>query len=185
MIDVIEITIEEFKENIYNKYVKLFPEEEQREWKKIEDTYKKGIEKLYKITLENKTIGFFMLERLDNNYPFYLDYFAIFDEFQSKGYGTKAIQKLLNKTIVNNGLIAEIEKEDMKNPVTIKRLEFYKRLGFEKVESEYLLYNVVYEPIINIGANKYDKEKIDCIFFEYYRNNCGKEEIKNRCKIIK
>ena len=41
MIDIIEITIEEFKDNIYNKYIKLFPEEEQREWKKIEDTYKK------------------------------------------------------------------------------------------------------------------------------------------------
>lgn len=34
MIDVIEITIEDFKENIYNEYVKLFPKEEQRDWKK-------------------------------------------------------------------------------------------------------------------------------------------------------
>ena len=50
MIDVIEITIEEFKDNIYAEYIKLFPEEEQREWSKIEDTYKKGIEKCYKIT---------------------------------------------------------------------------------------------------------------------------------------
>ena len=104
MIDVIEITIEEFKEKIYNKYIKLFPEEEQREWKKIEDTYKKEIEKFYKVTLENQIIGFFMLERLNNNYPFYLDYFAIFEEFQSKGYGTKAIQELLDKIIGNNGL---------------------------------------------------------------------------------
>lgn len=86
MIDVIEITIKEFKDNIYNEYIKLFPAEEQREWKKIEDTYKNGIEKFYKITLKNQTIGFFMLERLNSDYPFYLDYFAIFDEFQSKGY---------------------------------------------------------------------------------------------------
>ena len=185
MIDVIEITIEEFKDNIYNKYIKLFPEEEQREWKKIEDTYKKGIERFYKITLENKNIGFFMLERLNNNYPFYLDYFAIFDKFQSKGYGTKAIQRLLDKIIIDKGLIAEIEKEDLKNSDTIRRAEFYKRLGFEKVKSEYLLYNVVYEPIIYLDKNKYNKEKIDEIFFDYYKNNCGEEEIKNKCKIIK
>lgn len=185
MIDVIEITIEEFKEKIYNKYIKLFPEEEQREWKKIEDTYKKEIEKFYKVTLENQIIGFFMLERLNNNYPFYLDYFAIFEEFQSKGYGTKAIQELLDKIIGNNGLIAEIEKEDIKAPITIKRLEFYRRLGFKKVESEYLLYNVVYVPIIHFNTNKYNKKMIDEIFFDYYKNNCGEEKIKNRCKIIK
>ena len=50
--------------------------------------------------------------------------------------------------IIDNGLIAEIEKEDLKNSDTIRRAEFYKRLGFEKVKSEYLLYNVVYEPKI-------------------------------------
>ena len=45
MIDVVEITINEFKENIYDKYIKLFPEDEQRNWGKIEKTYKDGIEK--------------------------------------------------------------------------------------------------------------------------------------------
>lgn len=34
MIDVVEITINEFKENIYDKYIKLFPEDEQRNWGK-------------------------------------------------------------------------------------------------------------------------------------------------------
>ncbi len=35
MVDVIEITINEFKEKIYDRYIKLFPEDEQREWRKI------------------------------------------------------------------------------------------------------------------------------------------------------
>ena len=30
MIDVVGITINEFKENIYDKYIKLFPEDEHR-----------------------------------------------------------------------------------------------------------------------------------------------------------
>ena len=108
MLDIIEITIDEFKNNIYGKYVKLFPENEQREWVKIEETYKKGIEKFYKIVLKNEIIGFFMLEKLNDNYPFYLDYFAIFEEFQNKGYGSKSIEKLIDKIVCNNGLIAEI-----------------------------------------------------------------------------
>lgn len=42
MMDVIEITLNEFKEDIYAKYIRLFPEDEQRDWKKIERTYKDG-----------------------------------------------------------------------------------------------------------------------------------------------
>ena len=144
MIDIIEITINEFKNNIYDKYIQLFPENEQRQWVKIEKTYKKNIEKFYKIVLKNEIIGFFMLEKLNDNYPFYLDYFAIFKEFQNKGYGSKSITKLIDKIIGNKGLIGEIEKESTKNPFTIKRFNFYSKLGFKKIDSEYLLYKSVH-----------------------------------------
>ena len=119
-----------------------------------------------------------MLEKLNDDYPFYLDYFAIFNEFQNKGYGTKAIQILTNKIVNNNGLIAEIESENK------DKLEFYKRLGFNKTGSEYLLYDVLYTPITNINKN-ISKEKMDIIFFNYYKTNCGEHDIKTKCKIIK
>lgn len=184
MIDVVEITLNEFKEDIYAKYIRLFPEDEQRDWEKIERTYKNGIEKFYKILLKDITIGFFMLEKISDNYPFYIDYFAIFNEFQNKGYGTKAMQILENKITDSNGLIAEIEKENINNPITIRRFEFYKRLGFNKIGSEYLLYDVLYTPIINI--NKIiDKRNMDIIFFDYYKTNCGELDVKTKCKIIK
>lgn len=185
MIDIIEITINEFKNSIYDKYIKLFPENEQREWKKIERTYEKGIEKFYKIVLKNKIIGFFMLEKLNDNYPFYLDYFAIFKEFQNRGYGSKSIVKLIDKIVGSNGLIGEIEKESTKNPITIERFKFYSKLGFKKFDSEYLLYNVIYTPIIYINSNSIIKEKIDKIFFDYYLENCGEKEMKSNCQIIK
>ena len=107
MVDVIEITIEEFKKDIYSRYEKLFPPEEQREWKNVEDTYKKGVEKFYKITEKGQTVGFFMLEKLDDNHPFYLDYFAIFEEFQNSGYGTDAIKVLLEKIVNRDKDISE------------------------------------------------------------------------------
>jgi len=185
MIDVIEITIEEFKNEIYNKYTKLFPRAEQRNWNKIVNTSNMGIEKFYKIIYENKTIGFFLLEKISDEYPFYLDYFAIYKEYQNKGYGTKAIQTLLSKIINNSGLIAEIEKECEDNPITIKRFEFYKRLGFKKIESEYLLYNVYYNPIVYCEFGKINKEKYDRIFFDYYLINCGETEVKNNCKTVR
>ena len=184
MIDVVEITIEEFKENIYDKYIKLFPENEQRSWSKIEHTYSNGIEKFYKILYGNETIGFFLLEKINDDYPFYLDYFAIYQGYQNKGYGTVALKILLSKIVTNKGLIAEIEKECDENPTTIRRFEFYKKLGFKIIESEYLLYNVYYNPIVYCKSENMDKEKYDRIFFDYYLINCGENEVKNNCNII-
>ncbi len=185
MIDVIEITIEEFKKDIYDKYIKLFPKDEQRNWNKIVNTSNSGIEKFYKIIYENRTIGFFLLEKINDEYPFYLDYFAIYKEYQNQGYGTKAINILLSKIINNKGLIAEIEKECEGNLSTIKRFEFYKRLGFKKIESEYLLYNVYYNPIVYCEFENINKEKYDRIFFDYYIINCGENEVKKNCRITK
>ena len=40
MMDVIEITLNEFKEDIYAKYIRLFPKDEQRDWKKQKELIK-------------------------------------------------------------------------------------------------------------------------------------------------
>ena len=182
---IIEIDIKEFEEKIYNEYINLFPDEEQREWDKIQISYQRGIEKFYKIVENDMIIGFFMLEKLEENYPYYLDYFGIFKQFQNKGYGTKAIKMLLSKIIGNEELYIEIEKENEENKVTIKRAEFYKKLNFKRVESEYLLYNVLYTPYIYTQNGEVNKEKVDEIMFNYYIMNCGNEEIQKKCKIVK
>ena len=180
-----EIELKEFEEKIYNEYVKLFPEEEQREWEKIKSAYKNGLEKFYKITENELVIGFFMIEKIDDNSPYYLDYFGIFKKFQNKGYGTKSIKMLLDEIIRNEELYIEIEKEDEENPNTIKRAEFYKRLNFKKIESEYLLYNVLYTPYVYSKNNIINKDNVDKIMFKYYFMNCGEEEIKANCKKVK
>ena len=182
MLDILEIGMEEFANHIYYKYVNLFPKEEQREWNEIETTYYKGIEKFYKIVLNHKTIGFFMLEKLGNDYPFYLDYFAIFEEYQNLGYGTKAIKMLLNRIITNQGVICEIEKENVKNPMTIKRFHFYEKLGFKKFESNCILCNMLYTPIVRCSLKNARREKFDEILFDYYKANCSVNKAKKRYK---
>lgn len=181
--EIIEIDINEFEKDIYNEYIELFPEEEQREWDKIQKAYENKIEKFYKIVSNNMTVGFFMLEKIDDNSPYYLDYFGIFKKHQNKGIGTQSIQKLLEK-VGEEGLYIEIEKEDTKNDITLRRAEFYKKLGFKRIDSEYLLYNVLYTPYIYTKTNV-TKEEVDKVMFEYYIINCGKKEIKNNCKQIK
>ena len=183
MIEILEIDIEEFEDKIYEIYTNLFPEEEQRDWRKIKVAYINGLEKFYKIVVDNLVIGFFMLESNGKDYPFYLDYFGIFKEYQNKGYGTQAIKKLLSDIVGNSGLCIEIEKEDTLNPITLKRAKFYENLGFKKVNSEYLLYSVLYTPYVyNYTC---EKEKVDKVIFDYYKLNCGEEAVKINCKLIK
>lgn len=184
LLDIKEILIEEFENNIYQKYVMLFPEEEQREWEKIKNAYNNGIEKFYKITLNSKTIGFFMIESIQGE-PCYIDYFAIYSEYQNKGYGSKAIKKLLCDFYQENDICLEIEKENKMYPITIKRANFYKRLGFKKVNSEYLLYNVLYTPYVYTHSDNIDKEYIDKTMFKYYNINCGEKEVNKKCRIVK
>ena len=64
-------------------------------------------------------------------------------------------------------------------------LQKAEKMGFKKVASEYLLYNVLYTPIVNIKSNNIDKNQIDKIFFDYYKTNCGELGVKKNCKLIK
>ena len=181
MIKIKRITIEEFENNIYDKYVNLFPEEEQRDWDKVKKTYEAGLERFYAICLENDTtIGFFMLEKL-NNHPFYLEYFAIFDEYQNMGFGEASLRLLLKLVVMDKGIIGEIEKINDNKPDTIRRLKLYEKIGLKKSESEYIVTGVWYNAISNF---KCSKEKLDNYFFDYYKLNFG-ADYKDKCKIIK
>lgn len=184
MIKLIKIDIKEFEEKIYEEYIKLFPEEEQRDWENIKNSYNKGIEKFYKIVKNNTIIGFIMLEKICDTYPYYMDYFAIFKRYQNKGYGTQAIKQLLIEIGSNQELFIEIEKEEESNYITMKRAKFYERLGFKKVKSEYLLYGILYTPYIYTKNDNVNKKRVDKIMFDYYIINCGKEAVQNNCKLI-
>ncbi len=67
MINIVKISIEEFEYEIYSKYKKIFPSAERRKWSKIKKSYNEGIERFYKVELNEKTIGFIMLENVINN----------------------------------------------------------------------------------------------------------------------
>ena len=67
----------------------------------------------------------------------------------------------------------------------MRRAKFYENLGFENIESEYLLYDVYYVPYVYMPEKMTFKENINRIMFDYYLMNCGEEQVKERCKIIR
>lgn len=183
MIDVREITIEDFEKDIYDRYTKLFTKEEQRDWNTITVAYRNGIEKFYGIYDDNNLVGFFALERI-KNYPYYLDYFAIFDEHQSKGYGSKSIKILLENIIKDDGLLGEIEKVDDNDSSTVRRWKFYEKLGFKKFDTLFFFNGTTFELIIYPNDYKVEGIELANMLYEYYEVNIGEDETKKNCKII-
>ncbi len=55
----------------------------------------------------------------------YLEYFAILPELRGKGYGTRILRYLRN----NNYTIV-LEIDPLRNELSVRRLQFYERLGF-------------------------------------------------------
>lgn len=191
MLKLISIDFKEFKKNIYHYYVELFPEDERKSLKNIENNYLKGITKLVSIMDDNITIGFLIYNTLEGNKYVQLDYFAIFKEFQNKKNGTQAIKAFKENSKEYNGIYGEVEKaglglDETENNKRERRIKFWKNLGFELFDFDLELFDVIYSPcILKIKDIKLDYDEVMKSAFEIYEALLGKEKVKKRCKIIR
>ena len=111
------------KKNVYIKYVEecygQWDEIVQKEYfKKFISTYKKN---LYIIKIENKAIGFYNAEKLEDG-SYEIGNICIIPEYQGKGIGTDILKSKLEKH-KNKDIKIQFFKQ---NPVG----KLYKRLGF-------------------------------------------------------
>lgn len=164
------IDINEFKENIYSYYQKIFPKEERKPLKMIIDSYNKGLTKIIKILNNTTLIGFMIINRVKKNGYAVMDYFAILPQYRNRGFGTKALKLLTEQEKNTNGIFIEIEKiglgkDKEENMVRERRKNFYEKIGFKKLKFDLLLYNVIFMPYIfsniEINENFIIKEIID------------------------
>lgn len=188
MVDLVEITIKEFKKNIYPEYKKLFPSSERKPYHIIKKLVNKSICNILKIVNDNEIIGFFILNTV-NNYV-QIDYFAIFEQYQSKGYGTQALKELQIKYENSKGLFIEIEKiglgtTDVENTLRQRRYSFYSRLGFKALDFDLLLYGVIYTPCCYNFADINNKQLAINTLFNFYYLIHKKKIIDKFCKVIK
>ena len=68
--ELININFKEFREDVYQKYIEIFPEEERKTLETIERNYNKNITRFIKIAEENKLIGFFNSRTETHSIPF-------------------------------------------------------------------------------------------------------------------
>lgn len=186
-----EINYKEFKKDVYTRYLELFPQNERKSLWIIRSNMKKGIMKILKIIEQDKFVGFMMINNINDNKYIQLDYFAILPEYQSKGYGSKAILELKEKNKNKKAIFIEVEKEgygetEEENHIRKKRIKFYERLGFIKTKYDLELFKVLYSAyVVPINNQEIDQEELIKDIFEIYNKIAGKKMVKKFCKVIK
>lgn len=189
--ELLEVNITEFNKLVYPEYLRLFPKLERKPYKVLERTIIENIAKALKIVVNNKFVGFFIVNTLKNNSIVQLDYFAILPEYQSKGYGSKAINLLKEKYVNSDGIFIEIEKvgigeNEEENIIREKRSKFYERLGFYKLNFDINMYTVIYSTYLLPNTDKKDilEERIIENIFEIYNAILGEKRVKSNIKVI-
>ncbi len=118
-------------DTVYSKMTSAFPYEERRDSFDEKECLKDSRFRLLSLYDDNTAVGFTALWVLDGFV--FLEHIAIDEDKRSCGYGSRAIE--LMKETFNLPIILEAEA-----PVTeqqIKRIAFYKRLGFTVNDYDY------------------------------------------------
>lgn len=191
MIELVAIDIERFKEKIYPKYLKLFPASERKSYKQLVSAFNKGVLNIIEIMLDEKSIGFFIINSIKGNKYLQVDYFAIFAKFQGKGYGKQAINKLKQISREYRGIFIEVEKlglgsDEKENILRQRRMDFYTKLGFIPLNYDFNLFNVVFTPMVLNTYKELDEEDVivqDVI--KIYYEILGGKIFKTNCSIEK
>lgn len=190
MLKLKKIDLKEFKKDVYDDYCLLFPKEERKNYMLLKKNYSDKILNIYKIEDDEEYIGFMMFNSIYDSKILQFDYFGIKPQYQSMGYGSKAIKLLKNYMIDYDCIYGEVEKLGLgitkeENNLRKKRVKFYENLGFYKLNCDLELYKVIYTPICLVLNKKMNDEKIIDDAFKIYNSILGEYKTKRNCKIIK
>lgn len=181
------IDIKTFKNEIYKYYKQLFPSDERKPFKLLKKSYKLNRCKFLEIFSNNVLIGFMIINIVDGISFIQLDYFAIFPEYQNKGYGTNSLKLLKEFFCDYIGLLGEVETIGYGSTVKdnenrIRRKKFYEKLGFIFLNYEFTLFNVKYTPcVFYFKKEKLEEEQIVKEMFELYNNLLGEKKVIKNC----
>lgn len=190
MVELKEIDFVEFERDVCKQYEELFPEEERQPLLLLKRLFEEGTIKFVKIMDEEINVGFLIYATTLNNPYVWLDYFAIYKEFQNKQYGTKAIKVFKNFFKGFDGIYGEIEKVGLgeteeENRIREKRLNFWENLGFELLNIDMNLFDVVFSScVLKLNDIKRENSEILKYGFGLYEAVMGKVEIEKNCFVI-
>ena len=125
-------------EEIYSDMQKQFPPEEMKTYPEYNTLLASGDYKTGLVFDDDNLIGYILY--LEKDF-IWVDYIAVLKKFHSKGYGGKILNALFEKYSHLKGCYFEVEPEDENYPQTIRRMNFYKKLGCSELDFVYYFPN--------------------------------------------
>lgn len=149
---------------IYEDMKLQFPTRELKSYWHFEKLFEQGFYKMLFCEY-----GYMLVFQEKETNMLWLDYFAIFKNFHSKGYGSEMLKSLNFLFPDYKGCYIEVEKADVKEPNTLRRIKFYEKTGalnlnmdyyFPCVDNEPLPMELYFLPFKNVGIQKPDNKTI-------------------------
>lgn len=116
---------------IYNSYSAAFPDDERRSEVQFNQLFKKPNVKVFSVLQDLESVGYIIGWELSQ--CVFLEHFEIFSSFRSQKFGTEAIKTLFQNY---SKILLEAEPERLDENAA-RRIEFYRRNGFEVIDENY------------------------------------------------
>lgn len=123
--------IDNYSEELWEIYNASFPPDERRSRNHQKEIMKNNKYNVIPFLNNNKLIGF--LAYWDLSDFIFIEHFAFSSEVRGMGFGSKYLEKFLKKA----SKIVILEVEPVYDDITLRRVCFYKRLGFELNKYDY------------------------------------------------
>lgn len=116
-------------------YEESFPVAERRPWELIGSPDHKDRPLLFEILADGRLAGLATLWTFDRFA--YIEHLAVHPDFRGHGVGSEAVRQLIEK-VAPLPVVVEIEPPVSSDPATVRRADFYARLGFVTVDRDYV-----------------------------------------------
>jgi len=136
----IELGTEKDFELVYADMLRQFPPNEMKSKEAFLELLRGGDYDLGLVRDNTRQVlAYFMCYRIKGFKFGLLDHFAVLKEFQNKGIGRQALDAIVEYYRNLKGLILEVERPNILEPDTIRRVRFYKRAGAYMLDIRYIL----------------------------------------------
>ncbi len=164
-------------DDIYLDMLNQFPADELKTFDHFNKLFKTNLYNVFRCFNNDIEVGY-VICFIDEEFIL-VDYLAVYKKYQSMGYGEKILRTLFNNNSIKQAVLFEVEKIDNDDINTIRRQEFYKKLGCINSGINYLFpsYNnpismdLLYYPLLEKKPNKnyilnFVKKFFDIIHFD-------------------
>jgi|GEM_PF-588434 len=125
-------------DTVFADMLAQFPQEEMKPKEIVRTLLERGRYHLLLAYDGDQWVGYLIVYYDRRSYSLWLDYFAVFAPFHSKGYGSRMLALLPTVFPYARGCFLEVEKPASHNEMAVRRAQFYRRQGARRLSLDYI-----------------------------------------------